>query len=80
MDTLSIKYENETAAVSLRKELQCYEAAGTSLYLDGNKSRTDAIVQACMCSEHSDYMRDFISDDADHITEIHFIKIAENQV
>lgn len=80
MNTLPVKYEDETAAVSLRRELQCYEAAGTCLYLEGRRSQTDAIVNACMCSEHSDYMRDFISDDAEHITEIHFIKIASGQV
>lgn len=77
---ISIKNEKETAAVSLKKELQCYENAGTRLYLNGRKSRADAIARACTCSEHSSYMRDFISDDAEHITEIHFIKISADQV
>lgn len=79
MSRISIKNEKKTAAVSLKKELQCYEDAGTRLYLDGHKSRVDAIVRACMCAEHSDYMRDFISDDKEHITEIHFIKISTEQ-
>ena len=79
MSRTSGKNRNDTAAVSLKKELQCYERAGTRLYLDGHKSRADAIVHACMCSEDSNYMRDFISDDAEHITEIHFIKISVDQ-
>lgn len=80
LSRISIKNEKETAAVSLKKELQCYENAGTRLYLNGRKSRADAIARACTCSEHSSYMRDFISDDAEHITEIHFIKISADQV
>lgn len=79
MSRISGKNKKETAAVSLKKELRCYEKAGTRLYLDGHRSRADAIVNACMFSEDSNYMRDFISDDAEHITEIHFIKISGDQ-
>ncbi len=63
----------------MRKELQCYEKAGTHLYLDGRPSAAEEIVSACLCGEDSSYMRDFISDDAEHITEIHFVKIADDQ-
>lgn len=80
MNRRSAREHDSTEAVSLRRELQSYERAGTSLYLNGRKSRSDAIVHACMCSEDSGYMRDFISDETEHITEIHFIKISMEQV
>lgn len=57
------------------RELQGYEQAGTHLYLGNRPSKADEIVSACLFSEDSDYMRDFISDDREHITEIHFIRI-----
>lgn len=79
MDKTSNENEYETAAVSLKKELQCYERAGTHLYLDGRRSGADKIVRACLFSEDSNYMRDFISDDAEHITEIHFTRISDTR-
>lgn len=57
------------------RELQGYERQGTHLYLDEYPSRAEDIVLACMFAEDSGYMRDIISDDREHITEIHFIRI-----
>ena len=68
--------KQEAIAVSLMKELRDYERSGTRLYLDGTQTGARDIVRACMFAENTDYMRDFISDEADHITEIHFVKIA----
>lgn len=62
-------------AVSLRRELESYERAGTHLYLGNRPSRAEEIVSACLLAEDSDYMRDFITDDQEHITEIHFVRI-----
>jgi hypothetical protein len=59
------------------KELQGYERKGMHLYLGEQPSRADEIVSACLLAETSDYMRDFISDDKEHITEIHFIRITQ---
>lgn len=71
--------ERKFAADSLKNELQTYEKAGTHLYLDGYPSKADEIVSACLLAEDSAYMRDFIGDGRDCITEIHFVKIAEEQ-
>lgn len=71
---------SEAAAAALRSELQSYERAGTHLYLDGHPGTADEIARACLLSEDSAYMRDFIGDEHECITEIHFIKIAEDQV
>lgn len=64
-------------ASALMKELRGYEREGMHLYLDGRPSRAAEIVNACVFAEDSDYMRDIISDEKDHITEIRFIKISE---
>lgn len=61
------------------RELQGYERAGTHLYLENRPSRADEIVSACLLAEDSDYMRDFITDDREHITEIHFVRITEDE-
>lgn len=66
-------------AVSLIRELQSYEKQGTQLYLNEKRSRADEIADACLLAERCVYMRDFISDDADRITEIHFIRIPEQK-
>lgn len=71
--------KQEAIAASLMKELRNYEQAGTRLYLDGAPTGARDIVRACMFAENTDYMRDFISDEADHITEIHFVKITVEQ-
>lgn len=66
-------------AASLRRELQDYERQGTHLYLNNRPSSPDEIVNACLLAEPSGYMWDFIGDDAEHITEIHFIRIPEQK-
>ncbi|MDO4321664.1 MAG: hypothetical protein Q4C61_03975 [Lachnospiraceae bacterium] len=62
---------------SLMRELRGYEREGMHLYLDGRPSGANEIANACVFAEHSDYMRDIISDEKDHITEIRFIRISE---
>jgi hypothetical protein len=62
-------------AKALMRELRCYEKAGTHLYLDEQPSRATEIVKACAVAEDSAYMRDLISEDGTHISEIHFTRI-----
>ena len=69
------KKQYRKGAGSLMKELHSYERQGTHLYLEDRPSRAEEIVSACMVAEQSDYMRDFVGDEQDHITEIHFIRI-----
>ena len=57
------------------KELQGYERSGTHLFIDGHPGRAQEIAAACIIGEDVDYMRDFISEDGNRISEIHFIKI-----
>lgn len=70
---------NELCGYSLTEELQGYEREGMQLYLNDLPSRACEIVNACILAEESDYMRDFISDDQDHITGVRFICISEKQ-
>ena len=58
------------------RELREYEREGTQLYLDGRPSRAGEIADACAVAEDSAYMRDFISDDSSHITQIRFTRIS----
>lgn len=60
---------------ALLKELQNYEREGTHLYLGNNPSSAEDITKACLFAEDSAYMRDFVGDEADRITEIHFIRV-----
>lgn len=71
--------KKEIRADSLLRELQNYEREGTHLYLGNFPSKAEEIVEACMVAEDFDYMRDFVSDEKDRITEIHFVKISEEQ-
>ncbi len=59
------------------QELKKYEREGTHLYLGNRPSSAEDIARACMLAEDSDYMRDFVGDEADRITEIHFIRITD---
>lgn len=68
----------DTRESLLLKELRGYEREGMQLYLNDSPSRADEIANACILSETSNYMRDFISDDQDHITGVRFIQISEN--
>ncbi|MCC8052187.1 MAG: hypothetical protein LIO99_10125 [Clostridiales bacterium] len=62
-------------AALLKKELRGYERAGTHLYLDGRRCHADEIVSACMFADGGGYMRDFIDNDQETITDINFVKI-----
>ncbi|MCD7737340.1 MAG: hypothetical protein LUI07_10355 [Lachnospiraceae bacterium] len=68
------KNSSHTAAL-LKKELRGYEKAGTHLYLEGRRCHADEIVSACLFADSSGYMRDFIGDDQENITDINFVKI-----
>lgn len=71
--------DRDREARQLATELLGYEKAGMKLYLNGQLSEPGEISRACLCAEHSNYMRDFISDETDRITEIHFIRISSER-
>ncbi|MCC8137266.1 MAG: hypothetical protein LIO76_04250 [Clostridiales bacterium] len=62
-------------AALLKKELRDYERAGTHLYLDGRRCNADEIVSACLFADGAGYMRDFIGNAQEAITDINFVKI-----
>lgn len=77
MDRKNNQRNRSPESSDLMKELRGYEREGLHLYLDDRPCRADEIVDACAFAENSEYMRDIISDDKDHITEIRFIRISE---
>lgn len=59
----------------LCKELEQYEEAGISLWLNGRLSDPNSIASACIMKEENLYMRDYYSNDKDEICGIGFNKI-----
>lgn len=69
------KRHDQTKIRALSKELREYEQEGTQLYLEGRPCESADIVNACVFAEEQNYMRDYISDDSQHIRKINFIKV-----
>lgn len=70
-----IRQEREDVRTSLMKELQGYEKLGARLYLGEHPSNARDIVRACFGAKGWEYMRDIVSNDGKHISEIHFVRI-----
>ena len=64
----------------LQKELNAYARAGMKLWLNGKPSTPSDIMHQCMIREEEEYMRDFVSDDDDHIIGIGFDYIKKKEV
>ena len=70
----------------LQKELNAYRTgigerrAGMKLWLNGKPSTPSDIMHQCMIREEEEYMRDFVSDDDDHIIGIGFDYIKKKEV
>ena len=64
----------------LNKELKAYAKAGMKLWLNGKPSTPSDIMHQCMIREEEEYMRDFVSDDDDHIIGIGFDYIKKKEV
>ena len=69
--------ENEAYLSSVKTRLLQYEKAGVKLYLDGNPSDTDHILQKCV-REDAVYMADYIADEAGKVKEIRYDLISES--
>ena len=67
--------EKEVYLSSVKKRLLQYEKAGVKLYLDGNPSDTDHIMQRCV-REDAAYMADYIADEAGKVKEIRYDQIS----
>ncbi len=64
-------------AEALMKELKDYQESGTRLYLGDRPCGPREIVRACVFSENVEYMRDFVMNDKEKVSEIHFVKLRE---
>ena len=58
--------------LELKNELDGYTAEGTLLLLEGRASSAEKIASLCVFSEESDYMRDYITDEAGRLLKLDF--------
>lgn len=56
----------------LYRELSDYDGAGIRLWLDGVPSTPEEITRACCAREGNSYMRDYIRNSSDKVTDIAF--------
>ena len=62
----------------LCRELKDYTCAGVRLWLEGIRSTPEEIANACCFGENRTYMRDYIRNDREEITDIAFDSIKED--
>lgn len=72
--------QQKKTETSTAKELNAYARAGMKLWLNGKPSTPSDIMHQCMIREEEEYMRDFVSDDDDHIIGIGFDYIKKKEV
>ena len=56
----------------LYSELSYYDGAGIRLWLDGVPSTPEEIARACCAREGNSYMRDYVRNSSDKVTDIAF--------
>lgn len=69
---------NDEKIKNLFAELEEYEHSGVSITLDDYPASPMQIVAAYMVREESAYMRDYVWDEAGHVTELGFHNIKDN--
>ena len=67
--------KNVPLNAQLYQELERYDEAGVSLWLDGKPSDPESIARACTAREENNYMRDYYSNERNEIYGIGFDKI-----
>lgn len=70
-----ISYEQS----KLYRELTFYDSAGIRLWLDGVRSTPEEIARACCTGERKSYMRDYIQNAEEEVTDIAFDHIDERK-
>ena len=70
MIPISGKHRDEQ--FKLYSELSYYDGAGIQLWLDGVPSTPEEIARACCAREGNSYMRDYIRNASDKVTDIAF--------
>ncbi len=71
--------ENKTNMSSVKKRLMKYEEAGVKLYLDGNPSDTDHILDKCV-REDAAYMADYVTDEQGQVREIRYDAVSDTNL
>lgn len=66
------------AEKELYDELDAYQRNGCRISLNGRESYPARIVNACF-REHNDYMRDFVGDEDQVITQIDFTRLRRTE-
>lgn len=69
--------QKKVMAEALMRELRDYQKSGTQLYIGDEPCSPREIVKACVFSEDGKYMRDFVMNDSEKVSEIHFVKLRE---
>lgn len=70
--------ENQKQRKSLYIELQSIESRGITLFLEGEESSPDGVIEALEVNEECSYMRDYIFDEG-VLKEIHFDKVNDDE-
>lgn len=71
--------ENDTNMSSVKMRLMKYEEAGVKLYLDGNPSDTDHILDKCV-REDAAYMADYVTDEQGQVKEIRYDAVTDTNL
>lgn len=72
-----IQRKTQEEESKLYKELRSYRQAGIQLWLDGMPSSPEEITRACYTMEGKNYMRDYIRNTKEEVTDIAFDLVAE---
>lgn len=71
--------ENDTNMSSVKMRLMKYEEAGVKLYLDGNPSDADHILDKCV-REDTAYMADYVTDEQGQVKEIRYDAVTDTNL
>ena len=72
-----IPKKNQEGQSDLYEELRVYRLAGIQLWLEGLPSTPEEITKACYTMEGKSYMRDYIRNTKEEVTDIAFDLISE---
>lgn len=73
-----IPSKRQEEQLRLYRELDFYDNAGIRLWLEGVESTPEEIARACCAGEGKSYMRDYIRNAREEVTDIAFDPIDED--
>lgn len=72
-----IPKERQDERLKLYRELTFYDGEGIRLWLEGERSTPEEIVRACCAREGKSYMRDYVLNAEEKVTDIAFDPVDE---